>query len=104
MTEMTTDPTLIILVLAAGTLSVRLLGVVIGQGLPTEGAWARALNALPGCLIVSLVSVILASGGRREWIAGAIALGVAIPTRSLPVTMIAGIAAIWTLRHFGIAA
>lgn len=104
MTENITDTNLVILALAAGTLGVRLLGVAIGRRLPTKGAWARALNALPGCLIVSLASVILASGGRQEWIAGAIALGVAIPTRSLPLTMIAGIAAIWTLRHFGIAA
>lgn len=99
-----TETTAVILALAVGTLAVRLLGVAIGRRLPSEGAWARALNALPGCLIVSLVSVILASGGRQEWIAGCVALGVAIPTRSLPLTMIMGIAAIWTLRHFGIAA
>lgn len=103
MTEVNGDTGLVILALAAGTLVVRLLGVAIGQRLPSKGAWARALNALPGCLIVSLVSVILASGGRQEWIAGGIALAVAIVTRSLPLTMIVGIAAIWTLRHFGIA-
>ena len=104
MTETISDTSLVILALAVGTLPVRLLGVAIGRRLPSEGAWARALNALPGCLIVSLVSVILASGGRQEWIAGIIALGVAIPTRSLPLTMIVGITAIWTLRHFGFAA
>ena len=67
---------------------------------PMAGAWARALNALPGCLIVSLISVALLSGGPREWIAGVAAGSTAIMTRNLPLTMAVGIAAIWLLRRF----
>ena len=91
---------LVILGLAAATFSIRMAGVMLGARLPQTGAWARALLALPGCLIVALVSVSLLSGGPNEWIAGAIAAAVAILSRSLLATMAAGIAAIWFLRYF----
>ncbi|WP_419758402.1 AzlD family protein [Acidisoma sp.] len=90
----------VILALTAGTFATRMSGVLIGQRIPQHGAWARWLRALPGCLIVSLVTVSLLSGGPREWGAGIVALVVAIVTRNLPVTMASGIAAIWLLRHF----
>ena len=76
----------------------RFLGV--GQHIPTSGPWTRALNALPGSLIVSLVTVMLAGGGPDEWIGAAFALGVAFATRNLPLTMIAGIAVVWVLRSY----
>ncbi len=95
-----TETWIVILGLAAGTFLIRLSGVLIGQRIPQHGAWARGLRALPGCLIVSLVAVSLLSGGTREWGAGALALAVACLTRNLPLTMAAGIAAIWVLRHF----
>ncbi|MEZ7881225.1 MAG: AzlD domain-containing protein [Rhodospirillales bacterium] len=94
------DTWLVILGLAAATFSIRMAGVMLGARLPQTGAWARALLALPGCLIVALVSVSLLSGGTNEWIAGAIAAAVAILSRSLLATMAAGIAAIWFLRYF----
>ena len=94
------DTWLVILGLAAATFSIRMAGVMLGARLPQTGAWARALLALPGCLIVALVSVSLLSGGTNEWIAGAIAAAVAILSRSLLATMAAGIAAIWFLRCF----
>jgi uncharacterized membrane protein len=94
------DTWLVILGLAAATFSIRMAGVMLGARLPQTGAWARALLALPGCLIVALVSVSLLSGGTNEWIAGAIAAAVAILSRSLLATMAVGIAAIWFLRYF----
>lgn len=99
MTDLMTVPWLVISGLAIGTFAIRLGGVYLGQGLPRRGAWARALDALPGCLIVALVSVSLLTSGPKEWMAGAIAAGIAILTRSLPLTMAAGIAAIWLLRQ-----
>lgn len=94
-----TEAWFVILALTVGTFAIRLSGVLIGQRIPQEGAWARRLRALPGCLIVSLVAVSLLSGGPREWSAGLVAAVVAIVTRSLPITMVSGIAAIWLLRH-----
>lgn len=96
-----TEMPLVIGALAVATLSVRLLGVAVGRKLPQGGAWARALNALPGCLIVSLVVVMMLAGGPREWLAGLVALGVAVWTKNLPLTMGIGIAAIWILRQIG---
>ncbi len=93
-----TDPLLITALLAIATFSTRYLGVVLGQHIPDSGPWTRALNALPGCLIVSLVAAMLVSGGPNEWIGAAVALGVAFVTRNLPLTMIAGIAVVWALR------
>jgi branched chain amino acid efflux pump len=90
----------VILGLAAATFAIRLGGALLGQRIPREGAWARALNALPGSLIVALVSVSLLSGGPREWLAGCVALAVAVVTRNLPLTMVCGIAAIWLLRLY----
>lgn len=95
------DTWLLILALALPTFVIRLSGVLLGQRIPATGGWARALNALPGCLIVSLVAVSLLSGGPSEWGAGLVAAGVAIVTRNLPVTMASGIAAIWLLRQIG---
>ncbi len=96
-----TDNWLVIVGLAIATFAIRMSGVVLGERLPTTGPWARGLQALPGCLIVSLVTVLLLSGGPAEWIAGAIALGVAIVTKNLPVTMVAGIGAVYLLRLTG---
>ena len=90
----------VILALAVGTFMIRLSGVFVGQQIPKDGAWARGLRALPGCLIVSLVAVSLLSGEPREWSAGVVAIIIAVVTKSLPTTMASGIAAIWLLRHF----
>jgi uncharacterized membrane protein len=91
---------LVILGLMIATFAIRISGILLGQRIPRDGAWAVALNALPGCLLVSLVSVALLAGGPREWTAAAIAAGVAIVTRNLPLTMAAGIASIWALRAY----
>ena len=87
--------------LAVATFAIRMSGVLLGEKLPTTGPWARGLEALPGCLIVSLVAVLLLGGGPAEWMAGVIALAVAVYTRNLPLTMVAGIGAIYLLRHYG---
>jgi uncharacterized membrane protein len=95
-----TDTWVVIFALTGATFATRLSGIVVGQRIPREGAWARALNALPGCLIASLVAVSLLSGSPREWFAGVAAASAAIMTRNLPLTMAVGIAAIWLLRRF----
>ena len=95
-----TDAWLVIAGLTIATFTLRLSGILLGQRIPREGAWARALNALPGCLLVSLVSVALVSGGPKEWVAAAVAVVAANLTGSLPLTMAVGIASIWALRTF----
>lgn len=95
-----TDIWWVIIALMVGTFAIRLGGVLIGNRLPRTGAWARALNALPGSLIIALVGVLILSGGLVEWLAGVAALATAIVTRSLLLTMAAGIACVWALRQF----
>ena len=48
-----------------------------------------------------MVALSLQSGGPKEWMAAVLAAGAALLTRSLPLTMATGIAAIWLLRHSG---
>ncbi len=93
-----TDVWFLIFGLAVGTFAARLGGILIGQRLPQGGGWARALNALPGTLIIALVAGQLMQGGPDEWIAGALAAATAFATRSLVLTMIVGIAAVYLLR------
>lgn len=91
--------TLVIMGLIAANLIIRLGGLYLGAALPQHGPWARGLKALPGTLITALVTLQLMQGGPAEWAAGAVALIVAMLTRSLPLTMLAGIIAIYLLRN-----
>ncbi len=84
--------------LAVGTLSLRLTGYFLGFRLPETGAWARAFSALPGCLIASLVTVILMTASTAEWGAAAVALGTALLMRSVPLSMLIGVGAVWFFR------
>jgi len=84
--------------LATATLSIRVGGYLLGTRLPKSGAWAGLFSALPGTLIVALLTVLLMQGGQAEWFAACLSILVAILTNSLPVTMISGISAIWFLR------
>ena len=94
-----TDVYLVIFSIATITFLIRITGVWLGQRLPQTGPWSRALNALPGTLIISLVAVLLASGGPTEWIAAGVAAAVALVTNNLPLTMAAAIACVYGLRH-----
>ena len=96
-----TDTWTLIVMLAFGTFAIRLLGFALGARLPTTGQWAAGFEALPGCLIVSLLSVILLQGSWIECVASGIALGAAFLSRSLPITMVIGIVAICVLRYSG---
>lgn len=84
--------------LAGLTFAIRLAGYVVGAHLPATGRWARAFDALPGCLIAALVTLLLAEAGHIEGVAAVVAFTVAAATRSLPVTMIAGIATVAGLQ------
>ena len=93
-----TDQWWLILGLAVGTFSIRLGGYVLGAQLPSTGVWARAFAALPGCLIASLLAVILVQTSSPEWVAAGFAFMTAMLTRNLPLMMVAGIVAVWGLR------
>jgi len=94
-----TETWLVIAALAAGTFALRITGIYFGERVPTRGRAAKALRAIPGSLIVALVTVSIASGDAAEWIAGGAAAVVATRTRNLPLTMVAGMVVVWLLRR-----
>ncbi len=85
--------------LALGTFAIRLGGYLLGATMPSSGRWARALQALPGCLIAALLATILVQASLTEWAAALIALAVALVSRSLPLTMAVGVGAVYVLRN-----
>ncbi len=87
--------------LALGTFAIRLGGYLLGARMPATGPWERVLRALPGCLIAALLATILVQAGPAEWGAAAVSLAVALLSRSLPLTMVAGVAAVYLLRGLG---
>jgi len=95
-----TDQWILIVGLTIGTYLIRIGGYLLGAKLPATGSWARAFAVLPGCLISALLAVIVVQGSVTEWVAASIALVIAILTRSLALTMCAGIIAVWILRAY----
>lgn len=87
-----------ILGLSAASFAIRLGGYVLALRIPHSGAWARGLDALPGCLIMALVTLMMMKGGMIEWITGAIVFGLAAKTRNIPLSMLAGITVVAALR------
>ena len=92
-----------ITVLGLGFISflIRISGFILASHLPKHGAWARGLDALPGCLIVSLVTLMMIYGSALEWITGTIVLVISAITGKPNVAMFCGIALIAVLRHLG---
>jgi len=53
------------------------------------------LSYVPGALFISFVVPAIAAGGLKEWIGAAVAVAIAIRTRSLTWPIFAGTAAAW---------
>ena len=96
---MTPDHWLLILLLAVGTYSLRLIGLYGGQRMMRSARLKNLLADLPGCLVVALVAASLGTADLVTWIAAAIALLVAILTRNVVITMALGFAAMFALRY-----
>ncbi|WP_166418916.1 AzlD family protein [Cochlodiniinecator piscidefendens] len=95
---MTTEIWLSILGLGVASYAIRLGGYLLALRLPQEGGWARGMEALPGCLIVALVVLMMIKGGTIEWIAGGVVLLVAAKTRNLPTSMLVGMGLVAGMR------
>lgn len=95
---MTTEIWLTILGLAIASYSIRLGGYLLAIRLPQNGGWAHGMEALPGCLIIALVAIMMLNGGIIEWVAGGTVFLVATKTRNLPISMLAGIVIVAVLR------
>lgn len=84
--------------LGAASFAIRLSGYLLARRLPKTGAWARGMEALPGCLIMALVALMMIKGGPLEWAAGATVLALAWRTKNLVLAMTAGIILVALLR------
>ncbi|WP_216825807.1 AzlD family protein [Ruegeria sp. EL01] len=94
---MTTEIWLTILGLAIASYSIRLGGYLLAVRLPQKGGWTRGMEALPGCLIVALVALMMLNGGAIEWVAGG-TVSCRRKTRNLPISMLAGMIIVAALR------
>ena len=79
--------------LGGASFAIRLSGYLLASQIPQDGMWARALQALPGCLIVSLVSLMM-----LEWISAVMVFALATITRKPTLAMFAGTVIIAALR------
>jgi len=93
-----------ITVLGLGFISflIRVSGFILASQIPKYGAWARGLEALPGCLIVSLVTLMMIYGSALEWITGLIVLVISALTHRPNLAMFCGIALNAALRQLGL--
>jgi len=84
--------------LAIATFAVRALGLITGNFFQ-ESQFSWVLRDLPGILIVSLVASSLANMTVEGWVAAIIALGIALYSNHLILTMIGGVAAFALLQN-----
>lgn len=84
--------------LCGASFAIRLSGYLLASQIPQDGMWARALQALPGCLIASLVSLMMLNGTILEWISAVMVLALAAITRKPTFAMFVGMVIIAALR------
>jgi len=87
-----------IIELCGASFAIRLSGYLLASQIPQDGMWARALQALPGCLIASLVSLMKLNGTILEWISAVMVLALAAITWKPTFAMFAGMVIIAALR------
>lgn len=86
--------------LAMAAVAIRVAGLIAGGRLrASRHAWV--LDDLPGLIVVSLVASSLVGQPPVTWIAAGAALGIAILTNHVIVTMLAGVAAYAGLAWLG---
>ena len=84
--------------LGGASFAIRLSGYLLASQIPQNGMWARALQALPGCLIASWVSFMMLNSTMLEWISAVMVLTLATITRKPTLAMFAGTVIIAALR------
>ena len=95
---MNTEIWVTIIGLGGASFAIRLSGFLLASQIPQDGMWARSLHALPGCLIVSLVSLMMLNGTMLEWISAVMVLAIAAITRKPTLAMFAGMVIIAAMR------
>ena len=97
---MRTDAVLAILAMAGVTWGLRAGGLALARRLRQQGAVARALRQMPACVMAALVAPAVAQGGPAQAFAAAATITAMAVTRSLPVAMAIGVAAVVAGRQW----
>lgn len=99
---MTQNQWLLIALLAVGAYGIRLIGLIGGQAINDNPRLQPLLEELPGCLVVALVAASLTGQPPLTWLAALVALGVAVVTNNVVITMVGGIAALIGLGYIAV--
>ena len=95
---MDTEIWLTIIGLAITSFIIRLTGYILASRLPEGGLWTKGLDALPGSIMVALVSLMMINGNVYEWMAGAVVLGTVALTGNVASAVLLGVCALATMR------
>ena len=90
---------ILVLGLALSTFAIRYAGYALGAAIPQSGYGARVMGALPGCLIVSLLALLISQGDRTVWLASLLIALFATRVQNLALVMLTGMGLIALLRH-----
>lgn len=88
-----------ILMVAMGTYGLRFGGLLLASRMPKSGRFRRGMDALPGALLFSLVVPNIINEGIWGMAAGALTAIVALRTRNLLLSMVAGMGVILIQRQ-----
>ncbi len=86
---------------AAVTYGLRVTGLLLSDRLPRGGRVRRALDALPGAILVSLVAPSVVKAGPWGLGAAGLTAWVALRTRNVFLAMLAGMAVVILRRRLG---
>ena len=92
---------LAILGMAGVTYLTRVSGLWLARRMAPSERLGAILGYVPGAVLISIVAPNVLAKGPAEAIAAAVTVLASILSRSLPVAMVAGVAAVWLGRHFG---
>jgi uncharacterized membrane protein len=87
---------------AVVTYGLRLGGLLLAGRLPRQGRIRQGMNALPGCLLLSLVAPSIASAGVWGLLAGVVTAVVVLRTRNTLAAMLLGMAVVFLQRRLGL--
>ncbi|THB64721.1 MAG: AzlD domain-containing protein [Desulfovibrio sp.] len=91
---------LVILLASVATYCLRAGGLLLAGRLPSGGRVGRALNALPGTILISLAAPAFFAEGVVGFAGGAVTLGLAFLTKNVFIAMVAGVAVVALGRQF----
>lgn len=90
---------LVVIFAGLGTYALRFGGLILADRLPTEGAAARFLRALPGTLMVALVVPEIVQAGPVGWGASVLVLLLMARTKNLLIAAASGVAMVALIRN-----